>query len=542
MIRTSFATTLAVAVLLAVGSAAADDWNGPQPVERPGDASSIGGTWDTGAIDLAQTGPATTTCALAPRIVADVQGPAASGLGAVTHTPDHHVMVIENTHATTSSTATDDHNTDGLAIVLHSYGNDDDLSDMFDELAIPWLQFSSDFYPAQDPPHVTNTINRNDHFLTFYRQNEDGSQDVVGRIEGISFWDLAEIDNDLIAQYGGQGYMPMDMFEFDITYNPDWVQWDPPSLSHSGASPTFSGGSLPWLRFNNLNCEHNGGTEVCIDLGAFGPEIDLTFDPGSTPSIGWGYLDDPFMGLSLDVGSLDLSAPFTFGSPFFRFDPLMVEARADQAYDQFGALAPLALEMKSDPVGFLAKYAFSLRGGVTYESGSGDYAEWLERLDADEALEIADIVGVYGGKITRRTDGADQVMVVSYKPIVLGNTPPEDRTTEFEKVAFMGQTLVKVRGRVAEGDYVLPSGLEDGFGRAVAPDAIEAADLGSVVGVAWGAGGRPGMPGVVNVAVGLRPGEVSRVVARQENRIESLERDLDVLRAQVARLAAGVDR
>jgi hypothetical protein len=113
-----------------------------------------------------------------------------------------------------------------------------------------------------------------------------------------------------------------------------------------------------------------------------------------------------------------------------------------------------------------------------YESGNGDYAEWLERLTPDEPIMVGDIVGVTGSKITRTTDGADQVMAVSFKPIVLGNMPPERDAHLYEKVAFMGQTLVKVAGRVEIGDFIVPRGLNDGMGVGVRPDAITAAQLG----------------------------------------------------------------
>ena len=37
--------------------------------------------------------------------------------------------------------------------------------------------------------------------------------------------------------------------------------------------------------------------------------------------------------------------------------------------------------------------------GVTYESGSADYAEWLPKLNPNEKFGVADIVGVHGGFI-----------------------------------------------------------------------------------------------------------------------------------------------
>ena len=82
--------------------------------------------------------------------------------------------------------------------------------------------------------------------------------------------------------------------------------------------------------------------------------------------------------------------------------------------------------------------------GVTYQSGAGDYAEFLMKQQPDEKIFPGDIVGVRGGKVSKNIEGAEKVMVVSHKPIVLGNTPAEAAEKNFEKVAFMGQVPVKV--------------------------------------------------------------------------------------------------
>ena len=177
--------------------------------------------------------------------------------------------------------------------------------------------------------------------------------------------------------------------------------------------------------------------------------------------------------------------------------------------------------------------------GVTYESGSGDYAEWLERQEASEKLSAADIVGVYGGKITRQTGSADHVMVISVKPIVLGNMPAEGREADYEMVAFMGQTPVKVRGRVRIGDFIVPSGREDGTGVAVRPDDLTAAQLGSVVGVAWEENTLAF--GIVNMAVGLKSADIGKVISRQERVLTTLADENAAMRAELSRIAAQLD-
>ena len=82
--------------------------------------------------------------------------------------------------------------------------------------------------------------------------------------------------------------------------------------------------------------------------------------------------------------------------------------------------------------------------GVTYQSGSGDYAEYLMKQFPTEKIYASEIVGVKGGRISKNVEGAEKLMVVSFKPIVLGNTPNDAALPNYEKVAFMGQVHVRV--------------------------------------------------------------------------------------------------
>jgi hypothetical protein len=176
--------------------------------------------------------------------------------------------------------------------------------------------------------------------------------------------------------------------------------------------------------------------------------------------------------------------------------------------------------------------------GVGYQSSSGDYAEWLERIDPDEVIDPGDVVGVFGGRITKSTEGAQQVLVVSRSPIVLGNMPAEGREQLYEKVAFMGQVPVKVVGRVSEGDYVIPSGLGDGTGVAVPPRLMTADEYAKVVGRAW-SGSDSSLPKPVTVAVGLNQGDVAAIVREQEaafGAVRDMQAEMAELRARVERL------
>jgi hypothetical protein len=176
--------------------------------------------------------------------------------------------------------------------------------------------------------------------------------------------------------------------------------------------------------------------------------------------------------------------------------------------------------------------------GVAYESGSADYAEWLERARPAERMEPGDIVGVAGGKVSKSTAGAHKLLVVSRAPIVLGNMPQPEEEKNYEKIAFLGQVPVKVAGPVRTGDYIIPSGLEDGTGIAVAPELMTADEFMKAVGRAWTASESP-LVKYVTVAVGLDSGDIARVVRRQQAEIEALRREMRSLAARIGEPEAG---
>lgn len=162
------------------------------------------------------------------------------------------------------------------------------------------------------------------------------------------------------------------------------------------------------------------------------------------------------------------------------------------------------------------------RIGVTYESGSGDYAEWLPKENPEEQFLPGQIVGLKHGKISKVLEGADKFMVISTKPIVLGNAPAQDQKNRFEKVAFMGQVPVHVLGKARAGDYILPSGAQDGMGRAVSPADMKAEDFANIIGTAW-SDSENDTYSLVNVAVGLYDGDIHKVIAGNQENMEDLK-------------------
>ena len=110
-------------------------------------------------------------------------------------------------------------------------------------------------------------------------------------------------------------------------------------------------------------------------------------------------------------------------------------------------------------------------GGAYLNSTAGDFAEWHPRLPTERPLEEGDVVALCepppGAKydrsyITLTTRGASQLGVISRRAIMTGSFPGVDAQTEFDTVAYCGRVPVKVIGGAQVGDYLVPSGREDG--------------------------------------------------------------------------------
>ncbi len=178
--------------------------------------------------------------------------------------------------------------------------------------------------------------------------------------------------------------------------------------------------------------------------------------------------------------------------------------------------------------------------GVTYASGAGDYAEYLLRENIDEKMTYGDIVGVKGGKISKNLIDAERIMVVSFKPIVLGNMPKQNEESNYEKVAFMGQVPVKVFGKANIGDYIIPSGKNDGIGVAISPSKIKVNQLKDIVGTVWSEGNNVLGFNLINVAVGLNRNDSSLILEELENKVNEQAEEIKYLRDKIEEILSSI--
>lgn len=173
-------------------------------------------------------------------------------------------------------------------------------------------------------------------------------------------------------------------------------------------------------------------------------------------------------------------------------------------------------------------------GGVSLSTSGADFAEYLPRRSVDEVIAPAEVVGLHDDGVSKQTDGARRIMVVSSYPLVKGNVPGSD-VSRHELVAFMGQVPVRVRGPVSVGDFLIPSGMSDGTAIAAHDSEIAGVALSRVIGRVLEASEESGI-GEVNALVGLPQGGVTEAV------VSDLRQRVAALEAENARLRSLADQ
>ncbi|MEM6965728.1 MAG: hypothetical protein AAF573_13250, partial [Bacteroidota bacterium] len=295
--------------------------------------------------------------------------------------------------------------------------------------------------------HKTDT-DANNNFMTF----RDGANRITGRIEG--FQDNGTLPSAPVFQGGGAGETVfrscMWPIPNDINNTSDFNQWQ------------------SWLINRWLPTPFGGGTDcvmepLSISKGAMSKGLSNLSAGSINLPLGIGTVNLPSIPLP-EFPPLDVNLPYQV--PFYYNDiangnlPWTAQQiyntvcwATDNGYEDFLSV--------SNPIEF-ATAALIIKakslcndGGVTYGSKGADYAEWLLKEDTLSQFALGEVVGIRNGKITKETQNVDQIMVVSSRPVVLGNTPEEGKEQNYEKVGFMGQVLTLVQGGAKAGDYTL---------------------------------------------------------------------------------------
>ena len=104
-------------------------------------------------------------------------------------------------------------------------------------------------------------------------------------------------------------------------------------------------------------------------------------------------------------------------------------------------------------------------------------------MTPEEKIEPGDVVGVFGGQISLNTEGADQVMVITDRPAIIGNSQSNLEKSTTANASFVGQILVKVKGPIRTGDWLIQSRENDGT--AIALQLTEMIDSDHIIGQSW---------------------------------------------------------
>ncbi len=383
---------------------------------------------------------------------------------------------------------------------------------------------------------VTPTTNSNlesgrgNNYMSFWKNGE-----MTGRIEGMNTGDLDPsglvglitkmVTNPppgIAYKFGELAINLLPKVDVNASLDPFAVDVDVtlPNLVLDNPFTRLPGNFLEFIE------NPTGGPASFIYKNIFEPIACDTstglFTIGVGPEAATNFKAQIFSNYTLDILT---SSVVVFGSIVETVTSLASVADPE---DIFGEALDLVVDVTN--LTLVATYA-DLSLGVAFESGSGDYAEWLPRVDPAEAMSIGDVVGVNGGKVSKKFSQAERFMVVSASPIVLGNMPnTKEGEKNSEKIAFMGQVPVKARGVVHIGDYLLPSGEGDGLAIAVAPDKMKARDFKRIIGVAWEAADGSEFFKLINTAVGLNQNDTGKLIEEMQMVINQMQKAIQEMK------------
>lgn len=352
-----------------------------------------------------------------------------------------------------------------------------------------------------------NVVGEDNNFITFNDANS-----VAGRIEGFSTTDPNFVNFpgvDLSAYF--------DLIEFEnLVFDPGSIGSicvdEPPNLPSSLNSGSFE------IEFASFAvCIASGGLNQSACNNAFSSFTPPSFD---VPIEDWSLGSYEPCGWDLPELDVDILIDPEIRTTAFADLQAITNWAVINGVEVMSFLSPWVNQWAQDPE-YWNNVALAKNGGVTYGSKGADYAEWLEREDLSETIKPGQIVGVKKGKISLDTEDAEQLMVISMMPVVLGNLPDSSRIQDFEKVAFLGQSPVWVVGDVKSGDYIIPSGNKDGFGLAISPEDLTIEQLSQVVGRAWQDSDQ--IVNLVNMVVGIKTNEMAEVLSRTSKKVDKME-------------------
>ncbi|WOO40306.1 hypothetical protein [Rubellicoccus peritrichatus] len=281
------------------------------------------------------------------------------------------------------------------------------------------------------------------------------------------------------------------------------------------------------------------GSDIVVTEGGVDHTVDIS--DLRVSSVGIGLAGGPATKLQVEHDHPGTTVAFNPGDHAAIFRNPSTSSHADVLLLELGSSAPATNQnfiTFRGSLGTVGAIKGDGAGGLQFNSSTGDYAEYLPRLNIDEDINRSDVVGVFNGKVSKQTEGADWIMAVSSRAIVLGNHPGEALVDHYEAIGFLGQVEVKAVGPVQAGDYLIASGRNDGTAIAVSPGNLIPAQYNLVIGRAWDESSEPGLK-KINTVVGLpqamvemqrnESADLLKKVAKQQAEIAVLKEQIDAL-------------
>ncbi len=178
-------------------------------------------------------------------------------------------------------------------------------------------------------------------------------------------------------------------------------------------------------------------------------------------------------------------------------------------------------------------------GNVTadgsFTGGGADFAEYLPTDEID--LQVAEVVGLKNGKLSRDTSRAQRVMVISTNPAFVGNNDSKGNSGK-ALAAFMGQVYVKVQGNVQSGDWLMASGHNDGYAQVVQLDKIKSLAYRQIVGQALESSDGDKVLTLVGLPAHALMANQQELISEQQLAIKSQQQQITTLQNQQQQILA----
>ena len=350
---------------------------------------------------------------------------------------------------------------------------------------------------------------RNSNFIQFEGNDVDGNPTVLGRVEGQymdqewlgyvdAFTNLLQCGAGLVNPLNGFGISATSASAYqDSSFN------EISAISNTiGFNVTSSEVSALTQAFNNLLDTF----DTDFGIGLIQNSISVVTNAISAVVEIWGVI-------CLTVGADDLATTL--------MDIIDCSSNLGlHIYSGYGWVG-----MEQGLLGLPSTLGIG-SGGIAFESVGADYAEWLQKSNPSDIFVPGDVLGVSAGQVGKDLLKPERYMVVSSNPTVIGAMPNEGESSHYTKIAFMGQVPTKVLGEVKRGDFILPSGNNDGYAVGVHPSEMETNDYKWIIGTAWSESQPGALASIVNVAVGLQENGIALQVEKMESTLANIEQAL----------------